>query len=97
MRAGGSLTGPKLGCSDALKSKHCKLCKLTPASRQTSRDGASMSTERRNECQIAKLAVLPIHLFLVPISFMSNTSVEKYFCVVAIKALAVVVDDTADS
>ena len=56
-----------------------------------------MSTERRNECQIAKLAVLPIHLFLVPISFMSNTSVEKYFCVVAIKALAVVVDDTADS
>ena len=96
MRAGGSLTPAKLGCSDALKSKHCKLCKLTPASRQTSRDGASMSTERRNECQIAKLA-LPIHLFLVPISFMSNTSVEKYFCVVAMKALAVVADDTADS
>ena len=54
-----------------------------------------MSTERRNECQIAKLE-LPIHLFFVPISFMT-TSVEKYIFVVAMKALAVVADDTADS
>ena len=62
------------------------------------RAGMGPQCQRRGEtnAELEKLA-LPIHLFLVPISFMSNTYVEKYFCVVAMKALAVVADDTADS